>query len=349
DGMPRLLCGVATDLTNTIRRSHELAAANARLAHEIEERRRIEDSLQFALGAADMGSWDLDLATDITRRSLRHDQIFGHAELLPEWGLRSTLDRFVREDREAAAAAFAAAQGTGLLDFEGRIIRASDGSVRWLHLKGHTYYDGPRPVRMAGVVADITERREVEAQLRQAQKMEAIGQLTGGVAHDFNNILQVVLGNLDTLRRSLARPPEAPRAGDLRRWTDAAIRGGERAATLTKQLLAFSRRQPLQPQPIDAGKLVAGMSDLLRRTLGETIATDTVLAPELWRVSADPNQLESAILNLAINARDAMQGADGKLTIETENTELDESYTVDQTDLQPGEYVLIAVSDSGIG
>src|SRR5262249_42134984 len=109
----------------------------------------------------------------------------------------------------------------------------------------------------------------------------------------------------------------------------AAIRGGERAATLTKQLLAFSRRQPLQPRPIDAGKLVAGMSDLLRRTLGETIATETALAAELWKVSADPNQLESAILNLAINARDAMQGADGRLTIETQNTELDESYTAD--------------------
>src|SRR5262249_57825603 len=134
DGMPRLLCGVATDLTNTIRRSHELAAANARLAHEIEERRRIEDSLQFALGAADMGSWDLDLATDVTRRSLRHDQIFGHAELLPEWGLRSTLERFAPEDRDAAATAFAAAPVTGPLGFERLIRPARGGSAHSLHL-----------------------------------------------------------------------------------------------------------------------------------------------------------------------------------------------------------------------
>lgn len=188
----------------------------------------------------------------------------------------------------------------------------------------------------------IEQREQAEEALRQAQKMEAIGQLTGGVAHDFNNLLQVILGNLERLRRRVEGQ------ADVHRLIDAALRGAERAATLTQRLLAFSRRQPLAPKPIEVNKLVTGMSDLLARTLGENIRVDTLLASGLWRVSADENQLESALLNLAVNARDAMEGI-GTLTIETDNTVLNEAYVRGEEDVKSGQYVLVAVSDTGSG
>jgi PAS domain S-box-containing protein len=194
--------------------------------------------------------------------------------------------------------------------------------------------------------AQIEERQRIAEELRQAQKMEIIGQLTGGVAHDFNNLLTIILGNLETLQRQLRRP--APEAARLQLSADNAVRGAERAAALTLRLLAFSRRQPLEPKALDVSKLVATMSDLLRRTLGERIAVETVPAGGLWNTHADPNQLESAILNLALNARDAMPDG-GRLTIETANAELDESYAVRQAEVAPGQYVVIAVTDSGIG
>ena len=190
--------------------------------------------------------------------------------------------------------------------------------------------------------AQIEQRENVEATLRQVQKMEAMGQLTGGIAHDFNNLLQVIIGNLEVLRRR-----NLVAGDDARRMIDAAVRGAERAATLTQRLLAFARRQPLDPKPIDVNKLVAGMSELLHRTLGETITIETVLAGGVWRVAADANQVENALLNLAVNARDAMRGG-GKLTIETANACLDEAYA-DANEVDPGQYVLIAVSDTGEG
>jgi len=200
----------------------------------------------------------------------------------------------------------------------------------------------------ASLRAQIAGREKAEAALRQAQKMEAIGHLTGGVAHDFNNLLQVILGNIEALQRR-ASSGDIPRKDEgFRRLTDAAARGAERAATLTRQLLAFSRRQPLDPKPVNVNKLVAGMSDMLHRTLGETVRIETVLAGGTWRVSADANQLESALLNLAVNARDAMPNG-GKLTIETSNAFIDETYAAAQEELKPGQYVLIAVSDGGIG
>jgi signal transduction histidine kinase/CheY-like chemotaxis protein len=195
----------------------------------------------------------------------------------------------------------------------------------------------------------IEEREKVEAALRQSQKMEAIGQLTGGVAHDFNNLLQIITGSLGSLRRRSARwSLGADIARELERFLDGAEEGARRAAALTRQLLAFSRRQPLQPEPVDANRLVARMTSLLTRTLGETIAIDTVLAPGIWRVLTDPNQLESAILNLAVNARDAMPEG-GKLTIETANTRLDDAYVRPYEQLKAGEYVIIAVTDNGTG
>jgi signal transduction histidine kinase len=194
----------------------------------------------------------------------------------------------------------------------------------------------------------ILQREQVEAALRQAQKMEAIGQLTGGVAHDFNNILHVIIGNVESMQRRIAGNDIRRSDAAFVRLTEAALRAAERAATLTSQLLAFSRRQPLAPKALEVNRLVAGMSDLLRRTLGETIGIETVLAGGLWRISADPNQLESALLNLAVNARDAMPGG-GKLTIETANAHIDETYARSEQDVSAGQYVMIAVTDAGTG
>jgi PAS domain S-box-containing protein len=194
------------------------------------------------------------------------------------------------------------------------------------------------------VVHEVAERMKSEEALRQAQKMEAVGQLTGGIAHDFNNLLTIIVGNIELLQRRL--PEDADR---LQRAANHAMDATRRAATLTQRLLAFSRRQPLDPKPIDANKLVAGMSELLRRTLGEIIVLETVLAGGLWRTLADPNQLENAILNLAVNARDAMPDG-GKLTIETANAHLDAAYVEALIEPVPaGQYVLVAVSDTGTG
>jgi PAS domain S-box-containing protein len=193
-----------------------------------------------------------------------------------------------------------------------------------------------------GFLRDITEKKTIEAQLRQAQKMEAIGQLTGGVAHDFNNLLTVIIGNIEHLQRRF------PPGHELERIVAGALRGASRAAILTERLLAFSRRQPLSPRVISANKLVAGMSELLRRTLGETISIETVLAGGLWLTFIDANQLENAMINLAVNARDAMPDG-GRLTIETANCYLDEVYANRHQDVRPGQYVGLFVTDTGTG
>jgi PAS domain S-box-containing protein len=187
------------------------------------------------------------------------------------------------------------------------------------------------------------ELQDAHEALRQSQKMETVGQLTGGIAHDFNNLLQIVSGNLDLLRQKI--PDDAEH---LKRYADRAFNGSERAATLTQRLLAFSRRQPLAPKPVDINRLIPGMSELLHRTLGETIEVESVLAPRLWTVEADPNQLENAIINLAINARDAMPEG-GKLTIETQNTHLDHSYAAQNPEVAVGQYAVICISDTGTG
>ncbi|MDQ8755807.1 PAS domain-containing protein [Sphingosinicella sp. LHD-64] len=194
------------------------------------------------------------------------------------------------------------------------------------------------------IAAAVAEREQIEEALRQAQKMEAVGQLTGGIAHDFNNLLTIITGNVDAARRHLGPEAEAR----VQRALGSALTGAERAAMLTQRLLAFSRRQPLAPKPIDANRLVTGMSELLHRTLGETVEMETVLAAGLWRVEADPHQLENAILNLAVNARDAMPNG-GKLTIETANTHFDRDYARANPGVVPGQYVSICVSDIGGG
>jgi signal transduction histidine kinase/ActR/RegA family two-component response regulator len=192
--------------------------------------------------------------------------------------------------------------------------------------------------------AEMMGREKVEEQLRQVQKMEAIGQLSGGIAHDFNNMLAVIMGALNIMQRRIAR-------GDfnVQPLMQAAIEGAQRGGALTHRLLAFARKQLLEPRPLDANKLVSGMSDLLRRTLGETIQTEVVLSGGLWRIHADAHQLETSILNLVVNARDAMPPQGGKLTLETANAQLDEKYAVAHADARPGDYVLISVADNGTG
>ncbi len=194
------------------------------------------------------------------------------------------------------------------------------------------------------LLQDAIDRERIESQMRQMQKMEAVGQLTGGVAHDFNNMLAIIIGSLDLAKRRLTGSEDA-RVGSC---IENAMESASTAAQLTSRLLAFSRQQALQPQSLDPNKLVAGMSELLRRTVLEDVRVETVLAGGLWRVNADPNQLESAILNLCINARDAMPDG-GQLTIETGNAYLDDAYAASEPEVTPGQYVMVGVTDTGTG
>ena len=195
--------------------------------------------------------------------------------------------------------------------------------------------------RTRAFYAEADRRELAEQALRQSQKMEAVGQLTGGVAHDFNNLLTIIIGNLGIAKRGVVEA-RAERA------LDNALVGAERAAQLTQRLLAFSRRQPLNPRVIDVNKLITSISDLLTRTLGENIELETISGAGLWKAEVDASELESTLLNLALNARDAMPDG-GKLTIETSNAYLDDEYCRQHEDLVPGQYILIAITDNGAG
>jgi signal transduction histidine kinase/CheY-like chemotaxis protein len=289
-----------------------------------------------------------------------------------------------REDqtrlRHIIATALAAKEREFELEF--RIVRPNDNALRWIEARRLVFYDDAgMPARVVGVSIDVTERkrqliefrnftealeeavkertrkletenearRRAEESLRQAQKMEAVGQLTGGVAHDFNNLLTIVVGGLEMIGRQIETLPPSAAVARIVRARDMALQGAQRAATLTSRLLAFSRQQALAPQPIDANKLVAATCEFLRRTLGESVSLETVLAGGLWRTFADPNQLENALINLALNARDAMAHG-GKLTIETSNCFLDRAYVASLSEpVEPGQYIMIAVADTGMG
>jgi PAS domain S-box-containing protein len=194
----------------------------------------------------------------------------------------------------------------------------------------------------ARVASEILERRQAEAKLQQAQKLETIGKLTGGVAHDFNNLLQVVAGNLQLLTKDVAGNEKAERR------VSNALAGVSRGAKLASQLLAFGRRQALDPKVVNVGRFVKDMDDMLRRSIGEAVEIETVIAGGLWNSMVDPTQVENALLNLAINSRDAMEG-NGKLTIEVGNAYLDDNYAKDHDDVVPGQYVVLAVTDTGTG
>jgi signal transduction histidine kinase/CheY-like chemotaxis protein len=193
------------------------------------------------------------------------------------------------------------------------------------------------------LIEQMQQREQTETQLRQMQKMKAIGDLTGGIAHDFNNMLGAVAAALNLIRSHIQKGDFA-----IDRFVEAANQATERGASLTRRLLAFSRKQPLSPQTVDANKMIVQMSDLLRSTLGEHIRIETVSAAGLWPTNADLSQLENAVLNIAINARDAMPEG-GRLTIETGNAHLDEGYCKNCAEVEPGQYVMIAITDTGTG
>jgi PAS domain S-box-containing protein len=220
--------------------------------------------------------------------------------------------------------------------------RRKDGALVDIVFSGAPLYDSDHRLRgIVFVLEDVTARKALEQQLRQAQKMEAIGQLTGGIAHDFNNLLGVIIGSLDLLREHEADKESAELAQE-------ALTGALRGAELTRRMLAFARRQPLQPKIVDLNETLPGITEMLRRTLGEDIIINTSPAGDLWPALADPSQVEDAILNLAVNARDAMPRG-GRLVIETANARLDEIYAAQNSELAPGDYVMLSVTDSGTG
>jgi PAS domain S-box-containing protein len=259
---------------------------------------------------------------------------------------------YTEEDRQAGlpARSLKLAATAGRFEQEGWRVR-KDGARFWAQVViDPVRADDGKVVGFAKITRDLTDRRHAEQELKkvrealfQSQKMEAVGQLTGGVAHDFNNLLTVIIGGLETIKRlRLTDTVRTTRAADM------ALRAAQSAAGLTARLLAFSRKQPLSPAPTDLNLLVRDMTDLLHRTLGGQIELEGVLSPRLWTVEVDQNQLENAILNLAVNARDAMPEG-GKLILETANTQLDESYVAGDSEVIPGQYTVLTVTDTGIG
>ena len=330
------------------RAQEELRFANLHLERRVGERtvelEAARETLEFALDAAGMGSWDLDLDTDRARRSPQHDALFGYAAPLDAWGWQSFLAHVVERDLPLVAEASEAAFQTGSLDLECRIER-HDGVVRWINLKGRLKYDAAgRPSRMAGIVMDRSDQRLTEEALRQAQKMEAIGQLTGGVAHDFNNLLTVIVGGLDMILR---RPEQGER---VKRLAEAAMGAARRGEQLTQQLLAFSRRQMLRPQTLNPNRLLLDFRSLAERAAAGTAELVFDLDPAIDPVRIDPAQFESAVLNLIVNARDATEAttAPARIAVRSRNLRLDAAAVADKG-VAPGPYVVVSVSDTGVG
>jgi len=328
--------GTATDIDERKQAEATLAEYNSTLEKHVAERARELDNI-FRL------SRDILAIADEDGRFVNLSPAWERITGIPvEQAIGRLYTDFIHPDDAAPTwndVKGRLAAGTAIADLENRYRRA-DGSWVWLSWRA-TPHDADG--LLYNVARDITAEKAREEQLRQSQKMELVGQLTGGVAHDFNNLLTIIMGSLELLQRGLT--DIEPRT--LRRL-EHAMEGARRAAALTHRLLAFSRRQPLAPEPLDVNRLIAGMSDMLHRSLGEPIAVEIAAAAGLWPALADSNQLENAILNLAVNARDAMPDG-GHLTIETQNAYLDEAYTAAIPDLASGEYVQISVTDTGIG
>ena len=318
-------------------------------------RKRIEASLrqnaqllEAALEAAQLGSW----VSEVTSADQSDERLEWSRGVFRIFGLRedefdnkvSTFWNMVHpEDRptlvEARRRSFERGEA---YDVDHRIIRR-DGTVRWVHQRGGVQRDPTgAPIAMLGVMQDVTETRIVDEQLRQAQKMEAIGNLTGGMAHDFNNLLGIIVGNLDLAREHIGNDSE------LHELVGEALEAAWRGADLTRRLLAFARRQPLQPAQIDINKLVSNTLRLLHRLLGEDIEVSLKPGEDLWPVMADPAQLEASLANLFNNARDAMPRG-GQLTITTANRHLDAEDAAMRADVTPGDYAMVEVRDTGSG
>jgi len=331
---------------------------------DVTDRRAVEERLRIAQSAGQVGTFEHVPGFATASVSEQFCALLGlqPAEVLP---IR-TINWLVAPGQPALFGNEPRSDGETFYS-EVLVERADTGEHRWIARRGETVASGgPAGVRHVGVIYDITETREarakleqlnhtlerrvqeevvgrmqVEEALRQAQKMEAVGQLTGGIAHDFNNLLTVIMGNLDMAVRRLG-----PSDARVERSLANAVKGAQRASALTQRLLAFSRRQPLDPRQIDISRLLSGMADLLGRTIGEAVRLETQFAPDLWPVEVDPNQLENALVNLAVNARDAMDGK-GELTIAAENVSVAGERRA--TDPKPGDYVLLSVTDTGTG
>ncbi|WP_049810279.1 hybrid sensor histidine kinase/response regulator [Bradyrhizobium japonicum] len=329
----------------------------AKITRDLTERRAAEAKLreseqQFRLmvqSVTDYAIYMLDVEGNVASWNAGAQRIKGYG---PEEIIGRHFSNFYTEEDRAAGlprTGLQTAAREGRWEHEGQRVR-KDGTRFWAHVVIDAIRDDDgKLVGFAKVTRDITERREAEAALQAAQetlirsqKLEAIGQLTGGVAHDFNNLLQVISGNLQLLSKDIAGNARA----EMR--VQSALAGVARGSKLATQLLAFARRQPLEPRVVNVGRLIKGMDELLRRAIGEEIEVETVVGGGLWNSLIDPDQLENAILNLAINARDAMNG-EGRLTIEASNAFLDDEYVRHYDDLIAGQYVMIAVTDTGVG
>lgn len=337
------LLGAVRSALTARHRQYEVRAAAETLELAVAERTReleaARQSLEIALAAAEMGSWDIDLVGGQTYRTPRHDEIFGYDELQPDWSIGRFLGHVEATQRNRINDVFSAALEQGALEFECGIVDVL-GRHRFISVKGRVRYDAAgTPIRMTGVISDITARKAADEQVAQAQKMDAIGQLTGGVAHDFNNLLTPIVSSLDTVRHRLKDDPRS------QRLVDAGLQAAERAAALTHRLLAFARRQALQPRAVDVGALIDGIVELIRRSLGPTIEIALEVPRHLPAALVDPNQLELALLNLAINARDAMPGG-GRLTFMVSTAVV---AAHDGAGLHPGAYLCIRAADTGVG
>ena len=321
-------------------RQKEVAEERANVAQVLANR---NEALRAIFDASPIGIYTTTQDGKVDRWNRTAEQIFGYSASEVMGTSIWDLDRTLEAEKDSSAPLLAElSHGEGFRNLQlrrrrkdGRII---DVSLNAAALHNHNGGDGGF-VRM---FEDISERTATEQQLRQSQKMEAVGQLTGGIAHDFNNLLSIIICNLELLREKLA-----PGSEDLE-MSDMALDASLRGADLVKQLLAFSRKQNLDPKKIEVTELVRNMMNLLARSLGEQVEIVLEMTPGLWHANADPVQLQTALVNLATNARDAMPNG-GKLVIQTENALLDESYVEQFADLNAGEYVMVTVTDSGQG
>jgi two-component system, cell cycle sensor histidine kinase and response regulator CckA len=304
---------------------------------------RAEERIRFALEASRVGVWEADLKSATIQWSAMLEALHG----LPQGGFAGSFQAFLQlvepNDRRTVAQTV---EGATRSRTDSNILyrtRWPDGTLHWISGSGRTFYDDAGiPTRAAGIALDVTERIRLEDQYRQAQKMEAVGQLAGGIAHDFNNLLTAIDGYCSLLADSQnLEPTQQEYVGEVQR-------AATRASGLTRQLLAFSRRQILEPRVIDLRDSITGLEPMLKRLIGEDIETSVRTAPERQTVKADPGQIEQVIMNLAINARDAMPTG-GKLLIEVKPAAIAESHLRQGTTVQAGRYVMLAVSDTGEG
>ncbi|MGZ8782556.1 MAG: response regulator [Gaiellaceae bacterium] len=330
--------------------SREVVLAARQLDEMVAALRESEQQFSQVLDATGIGAWTLELDSGRIWRSHEHDRIFGYSTPLADWSLETAIAHVVPDDRALMEEQFARVFEDDRLGFECRIVWP-DGSEHWIRIEGRVdRTEGSKRLRVVGTVADVSdrvrnddERKQLQEELRQSQKMEAVGQLAGGIAHDFNNLLTAISGYSELALSRLGGSDHELR-GDI----EEIARAGERAAELTRQLLAFSRRQTLQTTVFDLNEAVSDSESLLRRLLGSHIDVLGSLTPYECLVDADRGQVEQILMNLAVNARDAMPDG-GTLSIETETIQLDADEAGRRFDASCGRYVLLRVSDTGCG